>query len=70
MSWPLRCDYCCRVIDSGETAYELYPNTYCDDCVLDHQFIVEPPEEGPDEDRIYDEWRDRKLMEEENGPDI
>ena len=64
MSRQLRCNCCGRVIRPGENAYEFYPDQYCEDCIYDHQFIVEAPDDGPDEDRIYDEWRDRQLMEE------
>lgn len=59
------CDNCDEGIYPGETVYEIGGHKYCEDCIDNARFIAEEPEEyEPDEDRAYDLWRDRQLMEE------
>lgn len=59
------CDECEEGIYAGETVYEIGGHKYCEGCIEDARYIAEEPEEyEPDEDRAYDLWRDRQLMEE------
>lgn len=59
------CDNCDEGIYAGETVYEIDGKYYCETCIDNAGYIAEEPEEyEPDEDRAYDLWRDRQLMEE------
>lgn len=59
------CDECEEGIYPGETVYEIGGHKYCETCIDNARYIAEEPEEyEPDEDRAYDLWRDRQLMEE------
>lgn len=59
------CDNCKEGIYDGEYVFEIGGCKYCEGCINDSRYTAEAPEPyEPDEDRIYDEWRDRQMMEE------
>ena len=58
------CEQCGRGIYAGELYYVLGGCEYCPECVEAAAEFVPEEYDEPDEDRIYDEWRDRQLMEE------
>lgn len=57
-----KCDCCGGDIYVGDTVYVLGNNHYCEECCYETEAEAEIPE--PDEDRAYDLWRDRQLMDE------
>ena len=59
---PIYICCCCEEgIFAGETVYEIDGHYYCEGCIDDMRFVAEEEEYEPDEDRAYDEWRDRQL---------
>lgn len=59
------CDECEEGIYDGDAVYEIGGHKYCESCIDSARFTAEAPEPyEPDPDRLYDEWRDRQLMEE------
>ena len=60
------CEHCGYGFEAGEWVYKIDGYYYHQGCVHDCMGfqIPEPPE--PDEDRAYDEWRDRQLERLEN----
>ena len=59
------CAHCDDAIYAGEYVYEIDGKFYCETCIDNAGFTAEAPEPyEPDPDRLYDEWRDRQLMDE------
>lgn len=57
------CDDCGGEIYVGETYYRIDGKNYCEYCIEASKEIAEKDydDDGPDPDRIYDEWRDRQM---------
>lgn len=56
------CDNCEEGIYDGEYVYEIGGYKYCEGCINDSRYTAETPE--PDDDSIYERWRDRKWEQE------
>lgn len=61
------CDECEGHILIGEDCYIIGDRHYCQECV--RKVEAEASEPFDESDRKYDEWRDRKLMEEWENAD-
>ena len=56
------CDDCGYEIYVGESYYRVGDKHYCEGCVSS-EIAEKDYDDGPDPDRIYDEWRDRQMEE-------